>query len=427
MAIKSLALTFIAVCFSASLASAAQPYGIEWAKWTEMAKATGVASDRTGNLMVIGNFCRTCTERDDAFLSKFDSSGTELWRQRLGSSGGNESFGLAVDQNGDSYVTGYTTGNLDGQNLGGTDAFLSKIDNQGNLLWTNQFGSDRDEQGNAVAVDLFGNAYTAGHVHSALGNYESILTKFDADGNHSWTRTLTREPFEIAHSIAVDSLSNVYLGGRSSTGGFLTKFDDEGNSLWNFRVGTDSNTNVQSLVVDDNDQVYAAGITDDASIAPWERTADAFLIKLDGLGNRLWTAKVATPYSESSDAVALDLFGNVYVAGTINDDPRQYSEFVDMTLSKYDSDGKAIWTQRVESPMLDIPLSVAADPEGNLYLAGYTESRLLVTVPRNEFPVSFLMRFSTNVPEPSSILLLVVAAGCGFLPPMRLRMSRRIG
>jgi hypothetical protein len=62
----------------------------------------------------------------DAFLAKYDSSGGRQWTRLLGTSGGEPANGVAVG-GGDIYVTGLTTGNLDGNtNAGDTDIFLAK-------------------------------------------------------------------------------------------------------------------------------------------------------------------------------------------------------------------------------------------------------------------------------------------------------------
>ena len=70
----------------------------------------------------------TNTGRSDIFLTKYDTDGTKLWTEQLGTTRYEYSFGVSVDGSSNAYVTGYTQGNLNGNtNAGGRDMFLTKI------------------------------------------------------------------------------------------------------------------------------------------------------------------------------------------------------------------------------------------------------------------------------------------------------------
>src|SRR5262245_32841833 len=78
---------------------------------------------------------------------------------QLGTAGLEESRGIAVDQAGNVYITGSTDGSLAGTNLGGRDAFLAKYNSGGALQWIQQLGSRGDDISYGVAIDNSGNPY----------------------------------------------------------------------------------------------------------------------------------------------------------------------------------------------------------------------------------------------------------------------------
>src|SRR5690606_14503092 len=54
-------------------------------------------------------------------------------------------------------------------NGGGADAFLAKFDTTGTRIWSTYFGGERDEYGTAIAFDALTNIYLAGRTNSTTG------------------------------------------------------------------------------------------------------------------------------------------------------------------------------------------------------------------------------------------------------------------
>ena len=107
------------------------------------------------------------------------------WTQQLGTSGHDYSYSVAIDSSGNAFISGYTTGSLDGTNAGGNDAFLSKYDSGGNLQWTQQLGTSASDYSYSVAIDSSGNAFISGFTTGSLdgtnaGAYDAFLVKFEA-------------------------------------------------------------------------------------------------------------------------------------------------------------------------------------------------------------------------------------------------------
>lgn len=167
---------------------------------------------------------------EDAFVTKFDSTGSELWTRQLGSvSSGSGSlasdlaFGVDVDGSGNVYISGLSDGNLDGNTGSGNyDAFLTKFDASGNLIWTELLGNSNENRAEAVGVDSTGNIFIVGYTRDgidgidSLGDTDIFLTKYDASGNLLWTELLGTSTTDLGHGISIDDAGNVFIAGRTA-------------------------------------------------------------------------------------------------------------------------------------------------------------------------------------------------------------------
>jgi hypothetical protein len=87
----------------------------------------------------------------------------------------------------------------------------------------------------------------------------------------------------------------------------------------------------------------------------------------------VWTRRYNNPgvndYEMAND-MALDAEGNVYVTGVSY---RGLDGVYDYATVKYNPQGVESWAIRYEGPGDDIPRAIAIDPEGNVFVTGYSE------------------------------------------------------
>jgi hypothetical protein len=157
---------------------------------------------------------------------KYNSSGTKQWTKQLGSSGYDTGSGVTVDSSDNIYVTGTTSGGLDGNtNSGDQDIFLVKYNSSGTKQWTKQLGTSATDIGNGVTVDSSDNIYVTGSTGGGLdGNTNSgwrdiFLVKYNSSGTKQWTKQLGTSGIDWGYEVTVDSSNNIYVTG--STGGGL--------------------------------------------------------------------------------------------------------------------------------------------------------------------------------------------------------------
>jgi uncharacterized protein (TIGR03437 family) len=111
----------------------------------------------------------------DAFVAKINVNGDLAWASYLGGSAQDHAYGIAVDGRGDIYVTGLTqstdfpTISAFQKTMGGyADVFVAKISGDGTqLVYSSFVGGAGYDIGKAVAVDAAGNAYFAGTMQGA--------------------------------------------------------------------------------------------------------------------------------------------------------------------------------------------------------------------------------------------------------------------
>jgi hypothetical protein len=309
---------------------------------------------------------------EDAFLVKFDSLGLRQWGTYYGGSSGDRGSSCSEDASGNLYLTGWTysyndiatAGGHQTINGGSNDAFLVKFSPLGVRIWGTYYGADGSDDGYYCATDSSGNVFMSGSTLSTTtsiattgahqtthgGFYDAFLVKFNASGTCLWCTYYGGTGSEYAYSSTTDFSGNVYLAGITLT--------------------TVSNNSIASSGAH---QVNTGG--------SW----DAFLVKFDPSGTRLWGTYYGGSSIDYGASCISDLSGNVYLAGytqsaTSIATPGSHQTIYggggwnDAFLAKFDSSGIRLWGTYYDGGSDDYAKSCTTDAFGNVYLAGYTKS-----------------------------------------------------
>lgn len=230
-----------------------------------------------------------------------------------------------------------------------------------------------------------------------------------------WIRQFGTPASEYAEDAATDEDGNVYVVGvtegslfgrnQGSGDGWVAKFDATGHKLWAQQIGTDQYDRATGVATDADGNVYVVGGLDAGNVAKydaaghriWEQRIDGYpskvatdkdgnafvgsvtfdgeygvsLAKLDGLGRLLWTREL--PLGGASDyvsGVAADEEGNIYLAGSTDTSEAGYSG--PAWVYKFESDGDTLWTWEISDGDRHRARGVATDKEGNAYVVGYS-------------------------------------------------------
>ena len=320
------------------------------------------------------------------------------WSRQFGSDASDEASAVAVDGDANVYVAGWTEGDLVAlASSGQHDAFVRKYDKEGVERWTHQLGTAGSDIANGLAVDTDGNLYVVGGVegaltgHDYLGNGDAFIRKYDAEGTEAWTRQFGTPEVDWAHAVTVDGDGDIYvtgstfgaLAGESDAAvsdNFVRKYTESGQGLWTRQFGAVNGNGSTSVAVDRNGNVYVAGTA--LGALPGQTAlgrADAFLRKYDSTGVELWTTQFGSGTGESALGVATTRDGSIYLVGStlgaLPDQPR-HGGFLDAFIMKFDARGTLLWTDQFGTTKTDLASGVAADEDGNAYVAGRTEEVL---------------------------------------------------
>lgn len=353
-----------------------------------------------------------------------------LWAKNIGSTGTDYGQSIAVDDSGNSYITGYFNGTADFNPDTGTanltsfgldDIFFAKYDANGNYLWAKSIGGSGYDRGTNILVDGSGNILVTGFFYvtvdfdpdtgnaslASVGYSDIFFAKYDANGNYLWAKSIGSTADDWSNSIAVNRSGNVYITGAFNDTAdfdpgagtanlismgffniFFAKYDANGNYLWAKSIGSTSNGYGNSITVDPSSpdgNIYITGnFYGTADFDPGTATVnlmsvglyDIFLAKYDANGNYLWAKGVGSTGDDIGYGIAMDNSRNSYITGyfynTADFDPDTGTSNLtsvgseDIFFAKYDTNGNYLWAKSVGSTGSDISYSIAVNP----YLPG---------------------------------------------------------
>ena len=357
--------------------------------------AWSVATDAAGNAYIAGdaeslnfptvNPLQSAGGQGDAFVAKFTPDGTPVYCTYLGGSYFDYATDIAVDLQGNAYVTGKTGSvNFPTKNAlqpvygGAWDAFVTKLNPTGSaLVYSTYLGGSGEENyinagvSGAIAVDPRGSAYVTGSTQSA--NFP------------------TKDPFQPILKGSVDA--------------FVTKLTPTGNALMysTFLGGTGGETAWAIAVDQHSGQAVVTGDTTSDTTFPTKQAFqsacapgaggcwDAFVTRLQADGKGL----IFSTYLGGNDVewidrgmgVALDRFGTAYVTGMTGSSnfPRLnayqfvYGGQIDAFVTRFNRKGVMLSSTYLGGNNSDVGYAIAIDrataPTPGVHLSGLTLSQ----------------------------------------------------
>lgn len=256
--------------------------------------------------------------------------------------------------------------------------------------WGRQLGSATGAVADtATAADADGNFYVAGSTDGALpgqshaGAKDVFLRKYDANGNALWTRQFGSSNYDEAFGVAVDATGNAFivgvacgaLPGSAYAGGcdaFVRKYDPNGNALWTREFGSPGSETAYAAAVDVAGNVAVAGYTGGAF--PGFTTAgstDVFVRVYNASGTELWTRQFGTNEGDEARAASFDASGNLIVGGRVRGalPGKTHAGFDDVFLAKFSPGGMEQWTLQSGTSSFDQITGLDTDAAGNIFAA----------------------------------------------------------
>ncbi len=296
----------------------------------------------------------------DAFISKFDSSGNLIWSTYMGGKLYDIGFGITSDLNNDIYITGETaskngisTSGTHMQIIGGSnDAFIAKFDKDGHRKWGTYFGGVSEDQSYAIKTNSKGEIYIVGSTYS----YYKIGT---SDGHQEFPS---------------------YIG----MNGFLAKFNNTGNIIWSTFYSGDNNVEMYNLDVNDEGDIFVAGHTNSTkniatpqTYKPYHNTNfyyETFIVKFNNSGIRLWGTYFSGNRNTIIPQIYVDKYSNIYIA-CVSDSFKNNNNESYIVAGKFNTNGNLAWRTDFSGNKNDVCKGIYLNEnERSLYITGYTSS-----------------------------------------------------
>lgn len=365
---------------------------------------------------------QTLTAQDVEFDWAYNIGAASLAQDRAGY--------IHTDAAGNVYTTGNFLGPADFEPGPGVttvsssyfDAFISKVDVSGNLVWAKSFGGTNSDAGNAISVDNAANVFVIGNFYgggdfdpgtgvtnlTSNGQTDIFIAKFNASGDQLWAKAIGGSAYDYGNGVATDNAGNVYITGNFSgtvdfdpgTGVtnltslgqsdiFIAKLDASGDLVWAKNIGGVSSSDALSMSIDKTGDLFVTGafsgtVDFDPNAGTSNVTSngsqDVYVAKLNSNGDLIWAKNLGGSGYDQARAISVDTFGNAYTIGSFNDivdlDPSTgVANFTsngsqDLFISKLNSNGDFVWAKSLGGTELDRGYSISIDDASNAYIAG---------------------------------------------------------
>lgn len=323
-----------------------------------------------------------------------------VWQKSFGGSSSDGSNGLIRTADGGYISAGQTTSN-DGDVAGyrgNGDAWIIKTDVNGNKVWSKTFGGSDMDAAWSIVASTDGGYVTAGFTYSTNGDVtgnhgyqDAWVIKMDGNGNKVWQKTLGGTANDQAMSVINTTDGGYLVSGETISGDgdvtgnhgwtdlWVVKLDASGNLLWQKTFGSSSNDYYGVVsATSDGGYILAGTVTgNDGDVTGNHGGEDILVVKLDASGNKVWAKTFGGTGDENAYSIIATTDGGYAVAGytSSNDgDVTGNHGGNDMWILKLDNSGKKIWQKTLGGSDDEQAFSILADPNGGYMITGYTMS-----------------------------------------------------
>ncbi len=307
-----------------------------------------------GNFILCGNtFSSSINSNDfeqeavnygDAWIAKINKTGGIIWKKILGGNNGDIFRSIIQTVDGGFAVLGNTSSS-DGDiafNNGGSDLWIVKLDETGEIEWQECLGGSGDEYGNSIHQTADGGYLLCGQTDSDDG---------DVSGTH-----------------------DTYYGDM-----WIVKLSSNGTIEWQKALGGSMEDSAYSGMQTSDGGYIVAGMTgsDDGDVSGYHGYGDAWILKLDQTGSIEWENALGGTDTEAALSVFQSADGGYVVAGSTKSadgDVSGHKDGFDVWLIKLSTLGKIIWEGCLGGTSDDYGTSVIQTDDNDYVVLGYSNS-----------------------------------------------------
>lgn len=403
-------------------------------------RATALCADNLNNVYITG---RSDNGNDDDYVTiKYSSTGSLLWTMIFDNGGNDRAEDIDIDASSNVYIVGRSN------NGNNNDITTVKYSSGGVQQFAVNYDYIEDDRGDLINVADNGTFTVAGRSDYAVGaslNYNISIIRYASNGTITWESNYDN-PIQTddyvtdlvllsdggtlvcgysAQSASTPNIFNLFARKVTSTGNLGWTYTYQGNPNYNDQIfgctetadgrihlcGTIENADARgnavlinleqngslqsSLILDgrgDNSDNIRKMISDNLGnlyVAAYQvmknNDRDISLLKINSIGDTLWTRKISGTLNGSDDdatGLVLDNQNNVYISGFV----KNSGSSSDIVLNKYNSNGMLQWQALYNSPFSesDRCYDMTIDAEGNIILTGKVDINNSPTILNDE-------------------------------------------
>jgi len=354
------------------------------------------------------------------------------WVNQIGDVGPDAGNSVKIDRDGNIVLVGFFRGSSDfdpgpSQKIlksnGSEDIFVSKYNQNGELIWARNFGGRFEDRANQVAIDSFGSILVTGYFRGQVifdstdvnanfnskGFSDGFILKLDQNGQLVFVKQLGGNLDDIPKSITLDNHSNILVAGYfqgkcdfdpsldtselSSKGVndvFVLKLNHVGQIVWVKHIGGRFDDQVSSVLVNpENEIVLSGNFLDTIDLDPGvgnykiqsKGSGDVFVLFLSEDGEFIKAGQFASDKVVNHIGASMDVQGNIYLTGYYDArtdfDPGADSFYIEaqspvgeIFVVKLNKDGQLDWAKNLGGDAHDVGLGITSDALGNIYATG---------------------------------------------------------
>lgn len=336
----------------------------------------------------------------DAFLLKIDANGNKIWSKAFGGSDIDAAYSLITTPDGGIVMAGIAysnNGDVNG-NHGTQDFWVLKLDANGNKIWSKLYGGLLNEFLPTVIATSDGGFLIAGSTDSNdgdvsgnHGDFDAWLLKIDADGNKLWSKTFGGSGTDYANRmiptndggfvIVGETTSNDgdVIGNHGGNDAWAFKVDANGNKVWSKTFGGSGIDQLVSIIsTPDGSYVIAGNSTsNNADLNSNHGDKDSWILKLSANGDKIWSKAYGGSGWDEATSLVTTSNGELLVAGytySSDGDVSNNHGKGDAWILKLDGNGNKLCSKVFGGSDYDYTSSILTTADGGFVITGETRS-----------------------------------------------------
>ena len=311
---------------------------------------------------IIAGLTRSFGEGEhDILILKTDSKGNHVWNKTSGGPEYDTAYAIQPCTDGGYVITGSTESGTESY-----EAFLLKIDSEGNVLWMNTYGNYTT--GRHVVETSDNGLIIVGSQHSSdFDDLDFLLIRTDSDGALLWNRTYDGRGRDLGRCVQQTRDGGFIVTGIIDSWGpekglYLFKVDRDGGMVWNQSLGDYGDAG--EFIQETGDGFIVTGYMRKDDL-------DCVLVKTDSWGNVQWSRVIGGSGRDSGSCVQITSDGDYIVVGASSSFGDGSN---DVYLFEMDTDGVLLWDLTVGGPGNDGGSCVQQTSDGGFIVSGFTQS-----------------------------------------------------